>query len=483
MMKKGMLFETIVVLLLIVLVFALYVMVTTGGPSEQWAVSGVISSPDGYAYGNLLMGDNGTIYTVDGQNIHAIGPDGHVQWSLAIPNVLYGVNVDSWRGQRAVTNNGTVYVVLTPTDYSGRGEMVAISHEGRFLWGKAYSPGDYPWDFWVRNGQLYLLQPDRLAVYYNNGTEVWHLTDLKLAPAIDENGSIYMMKGYNGETIAACEPNGWYDWHKDIWDYGLGGVQPGTFIDPLYNNHTVYVILQGGVLALNQDGSLKWKKAYATGVLLFSSFDDRGNLYLQSGSRVFYVNPDGDETTITYSYEVQNDARQTSVGDDIFYAVHTISAIDNAQSGYPMYMNYNDTVNALAGLSPYDLMYLGNRTLDQLDTIRIDAYSIKTGQQLWNYTLPLRKRSVTLSASNYRGLLAQTYDIDSIQKDNTISLGEWYRSRNISEGTTAVDSSSGTDLMLSDGVLYVNFWSYNYEVPAFFGRVEVHICRRHLCLK
>lgn len=85
--KKDMLFEAIVVLLLIVLVFILYVMVTGGGPSasEEWNLSGLINSTSYYNFGNMFVGDDGTLYTVDGKSVHAIDTDGHVRWSIEIP--------------------------------------------------------------------------------------------------------------------------------------------------------------------------------------------------------------------------------------------------------------------------------------------------------------------------------------------------------------------------------------------------------------
>ena len=101
-MKKGMLFEAVAVLLLIVLVFILYVMVATGGSSTsgEWTLSGVISNPENGIYGdNMFTGDNGMLYTVDGKNVNAINANGSIQWSLAIPNLLNDTVIEKWVGR------------------------------------------------------------------------------------------------------------------------------------------------------------------------------------------------------------------------------------------------------------------------------------------------------------------------------------------------------------------------------------------------
>ena len=138
-MKKSMLFEAVVVLLLILLAFVLYVMVTSStGASDQWTLPGMVGSPGDSLYGNMFTGDDGMLYTVDGTNVNAIDQVGHLQWSLKIPYLLNGINVEKWMGDQAEADNGTFYIELVSADEFPAlpSEILAISPEGRLLWAK-----------------------------------------------------------------------------------------------------------------------------------------------------------------------------------------------------------------------------------------------------------------------------------------------------------------------------------------------------------
>ena len=145
--NKGMLFEAIVVLLLVFLIFILYVMVTNNGPtaSEEWNQSGVIGSTDEYNFGNMFIGSDGTLFTVDGITIHAINTNGHDKWSLDIPYLIgkyrdpeiYG-NA-TWTERGATSYNGTLYIIVMVSDSWYNQELLAISPDGKLLWGKIYT--------------------------------------------------------------------------------------------------------------------------------------------------------------------------------------------------------------------------------------------------------------------------------------------------------------------------------------------------------
>ena len=114
-----MLFEAVAVLLLIFLVFLMYVMVTpNSGASQKWTLPSVVSNASGEAYNNIFIGNNGTVYTVNGTSVNGISPVGQLLWSMLIPNLLNespllnGTNIDTWQGLKAVTDNGTLYIEL-----------------------------------------------------------------------------------------------------------------------------------------------------------------------------------------------------------------------------------------------------------------------------------------------------------------------------------------------------------------------------------
>ena len=111
--------------------------------------------------------------------------------------------------------------------------------------------------------------------------------------------------------------------------------------------------------------------------------------------------------------------------------------------------------------------YLGNRTMGQLDTIRITANDTKTGKTLWNYTLPLEKHTVIVNDLNCKSLMI---DSNTIRDDNNITPAQWYSSRNLTYGTKVIGSWAYANLVPTKDVLYVSYWVYTYEVPTFFNQ-------------
>lgn len=345
--KKDMLFEAIVVLLLIVLVFILYVMVTGGGPSasEEWNLSGLINSTSYYNFGNMFVGDDGTLYTVDGKSVHAIDTDGHVRWSIEIPYLLNDFrNLEAWggvtwRARRAVTDNETLYIELSPSDFSTISELLAISPDGVLLWGKRYARTNLPKNIDAKNGLLY--------VKFSNNTTVY---------------------GAEGKESVLAPDN----------------IPSGLFVRTVTDNN------------------------------------------------------------ITYTYQPVSDVNTS----ELYYSHYDSS-----------FLEYYDHKNF------WELV--GNRTLDQLDTILITADDAKTEKLLWNYSLPIEKRIIVVNESNYKDLMV---DYDDIKKDNAVSPEEWYQSRNIPYSIKYVNSWAEAHLIPTKDVLYVSYWTYNYEVPTFFDQ-------------
>lgn len=473
-MKKSMLFEAVLVLLLIVLAFALYLMVAAGGPSSgQWALSGVIGSPAYDTFGNIFTGNDGTIYTVDGSHIYAIGPDGRIRWNATIPYLLSGRCVDSWTGYSAIADNGTLYVEVQPTDPNIHcGELLAVSSQGKLLWGNGYVTCDGPGEISATIGRLYVWSPGNLTVYNGNGTEAWHVDVQSMRqiymPAVADDGTVYLLEGPQGENLTAYGPDGRLKWSGDIGQYGLGSLPVNAnYHKLLYDDHTVYVPLQGGLLAVNEDGSLKWKEPYNdSGTMVFwdAPFDHEGNVYLQDGSRIFYVDAEGAAHTFTDTFNYAGPYYDVDAEDGIVYTYQTAWATDASSPGYPSHESVEDAMKN-GDLSIVQL--LGNRTLSMLDTVRVTAYDLKTGDEKWSYRLPLDEHVDTVSQSDYMNLYP---DNDAIMNDNAQSPADWYSSRNISYGTKIVSGWSCAELMPVNGIVYVNLWSYNYEVPTFFGQ-------------
>lgn len=125
-MKKPMIFEGIVAILIIILLFVLYLMVTDGGLTANnaninWIVVGNDTITD------LYPASDGTLYAFMGDlgnNISAISPDGSVKWTLYIP-AEWRVSNRHWGSTSSVitghpddiypvyaTDNGSLYLYL-----------------------------------------------------------------------------------------------------------------------------------------------------------------------------------------------------------------------------------------------------------------------------------------------------------------------------------------------------------------------------------
>ena len=226
-MKKGMLFEAVVVVLLILLSFTLYLMVTTGpGSSDSWTISGVTSksgyspfSPYYLTGSNMFVGENGILYTVDGRNIHALDKNGNIIWSAAIPDhynkTIHGMTYDIsargekdiWIGLDATVANGTLYTLVIPTNPATiQAALLAISPDGTIEWelpfsnsGDGTGNGTYvlgsPQKLTVIDSNIYVDMSVDVAVIATNGTFLWSVgRDMYYrSSSIDPEGNLYTM--------------------------------------------------------------------------------------------------------------------------------------------------------------------------------------------------------------------------------------------------------------------------------------------------
>lgn len=475
-----MLFEAVAVLLLIVLVFVLYVMVTSGGSSSSsgYILSGVISNPGSSGYSdNMFIGDKGMLYTVDGKNVNAIGRNSSIVWSFAIPDLLNNTEIESWVGQKAATDNGTLYIELAPVNDAlvpNVTELLSISSQGKLLWAKPFAPNS----FFAYDGSLYLVFrnfPTYLAVYDANGTEVWRATDVWSIPAFGENGNVYMLKGMTGYELDACTQDGVSLWQINTSEYNMGNTWSYNQENIFYYNHTILLPLQLGLIALNEDGSLKWKAPYDISASLFEDqpIDNIGNIYFHEGSRIFYISPDGVETTLT-NYFIQTGLNMNSgtspsqiidLNNKILYS-YQMQYANNNNSPLVGYMGQEEIESEMSNPEAWKFNLFGNRSLNQLDTLQINAVSPVSGNELWNFNLPVSEHTVTFTELNYRSLVVFS---NGIENDNKKTPSNWYSSRNITYGKTVVGNYSIVDMKTSNGILYVYFWTYNYQIPTFFG--------------
>jgi predicted transcriptional regulator len=502
-----MLFEAVAMLLLIFLIFLMYMMVApNSSASQKWAISGVVGNGSGGVYTNMFIGNDGTVYTVNGTSVNAISPEGQLQWSMPIPNLLNNSLVNGtniiWQGVNAVTDNGTLYIDLTPVNppqydqpqgaYPGD-ELLVISPQGKLIYSKTTGVED----FYAKNGYLYVLDGN-IYVFDSLGDEKWSAINVR-SFVVSDSGTAFLLRTTNGYVVNGSEVNGFeldvctQDGHYlsqiNTSDYGMGEAAYDSSL--LYSNHMVYLLLQGGIIAFNENGTMKWEYTYNTSpqswsVLEFkysgfssSPFDNNGDLYLQQGPRVFYLSPDGVETMVTDNYNTSLSPALMDGEDGLIYTYQMISA-NNSYYNYGMMVLDGSIDDMISGeiqdgywpgndvLSDVS-QDMGNRTLDQLNSVQISAIYIANSQEAWNYTLPLYKHTTTLTRSNYMYLIPYS---DGIAKENTGTPTEWYQSNNITFGKKILVGTSYLDMANYNSTLYVNFWSLNYEYPAFFSQSE-----------
>lgn len=502
-MKRSSLFEVILALLLIALLFVTYVMVMTGGQTatEKWTVPDVAANPENMVYGNVFSCDNGMLYTVDGRNIHALDGNGSTIWSYDIPNkfLLQG-DTGRWAGLKAATDNrNNLYIIISSEAVNGNfyhnWQFLAISPNGKLLWNR--TPPNFiqqggP-DIKVHGDRLYYFTGEEEYILDLNGNEVKWIKGVYSQPSVDENGILYLVPGrIECTSIKAYAPDGSLLWSHDFDEYGLGNIIVPRYNEmPIYDNHTLYVWLEHGALALNQDGSLKWKlpfNSYNTGMHR-AWFDSNGDVYLSfqvmSGPSygtpdILVVHPDGTQEALGHIANIDRiiDARDIHGG--VAYCVDVISSQSTGEwYGYEphegliedlkrYYMNDSSTSPPGLGMPKLDKLP-NNRGINDLDTYNITAYNVKTGEGLWSYTIPLSPQRTVLNPSNANKVIFYTQGIDD---DNSVTPVEWYASNGIPQGKKALCSYSWIDLAPSKKLLYLDFWSYNYEVPAFYNQSQ-----------
>jgi hypothetical protein len=215
MMKRPMYFEGIVAILLIMLCFVMYLMLTGNTiTSSQWQVTG--SGP----VSSVQLGSDGTLYAFaqdSGNDIYAIGSDGKVKWNYHVPgqwrvsnmiSVRAGDGLRSSEGPVFASDNGTLYLYVrqndtqsysfvsvfdfhervTPDGSPSSSEIIAISPGGKPLWTAVI--GDYYWtidnvNVNVKNGQVYAFTGYNLTVLDTSGKQLFKLDNVSYPPAVD----------------------------------------------------------------------------------------------------------------------------------------------------------------------------------------------------------------------------------------------------------------------------------------------------------
>ncbi|MBU0496910.1 MAG: PQQ-binding-like beta-propeller repeat protein, partial [Candidatus Thermoplasmatota archaeon] len=201
-----------------------------------------------------VLADDGTVYVANlGGVVWALNPNGTTKW-------VYDTHGSDIWGDIAIADDGTLYVG------AHSGYLYAIYPNGTLRW-------KYKTDDVIRgtpsigdDGTVYTYSWDDYlyAFYPNNGTVKWR-TSFPLGEetnvAIATDGTLY----YGGEDLWAFYPNGTLRWvfdpgeHHQIDCSNIAISAEGT----LYFGTQVNEVDGGDIVAVNPDGTLKWRKRIA----------------------------------------------------------------------------------------------------------------------------------------------------------------------------------------------------------------------------
>lgn len=470
-----MIFEGIVAILLIMLCFTLYVMIASSGDkTNNWEIAG--SGP----VSNIHLGDDGTLYAFVGQTgntVYAIDENGSVRWKLDVPD-KWRVYNDYWRsgpniydayssspvgGPVFATDNGTLYLYvresgpasstnggLPPSGLRLEERLMAISPDGSVEWDALLGNYSEPYsdvNLYVWNGTIYAYNDYKLTLFNRMGAVVYSIDRVSDAPAIDEDGIIYLSVARPQETypgfnepmgfLRAYYPNGTLYWAKE-----LSAIRPDVAEDlrhtygtlPIYQHGILYVPIQDGVVALYTNGTTRWSVFMRdSGASLFRDLpiDGQDRLYLQ-----YYKNYKNGVLNLMI---LGQDGRQIPGGEAVGY--------DNQFArGDPGEGRIYD----FAGL-----VYDNRSSLDNLVTYRIVAHDMASGSNDWTFTVPLEKTGRAIISKGNAGMLDPGVPGSDVSFVTIMMSGNGTR--------RDIESISALNIMPGKGRVYISLFTANYE--------------------
>ena len=324
-MKKSMVFEGIVAILLILLIFLMLAMLLGVSPPKEVSGIGDIN----YTYAS----NDNTLYVLSDNTIRAIDGSGTQNWTFTIPGqwsvCYYGYYPGIMRGDSKPqlyqgnpimsSGNGILYVYVKParpgpSSYYLDGALMAISG-GSELWEvpitghnvsyPAWWGSDYLSDPWQFSDTVVYTGGDNVYVFHDynetaigaNGTVLWNIGNVTDPMSVDDAGFAYgvhsvaplpakqkypysiYLPDYRepSGTIDAFYPNGTLYWERQIETPLARQSMAGDML-PLYNNGIVYAPMNDGITALYANGTTKWTKIYDGTDFKFDWQFDPGNL-------------------------------------------------------------------------------------------------------------------------------------------------------------------------------------------------------------
>lgn len=492
---RGALFESLLAIAAILLIFLIYLMVSGYAftTTETRATVKWDAPANGTIY-YLLACEDGTLRALMDGRISAISSDGSILWYVDVPDrwwmgsryfepaadvgpdgtlyVYLRANVTRAAMERGVpyTYGGEYYVDMdehnkrlmdaykgTEFAYSLDERVLAISRSGEILWSLPLATGLYNADISVRNGTVYVYHGHHETAIDEDGGIIWDVGDVGAAPTVDDEGYVYSVVPINGSRtngrvltgiVQAYYPNGTAWWRSDVGEPSF--VQPIQGMDgraPLYDHGTLYLPLSCGVAALDRNGSVKWAKHYNSSTALFElgPFDDEGNIYL----RCFEGRRGVNECSMPGApYNIEGSR------------LYILRPDGTGLASMPDSTAYSYVKDGIA--YRVDPLPCGNN-LSDLGSATLTAKDLKANATLWSYTFtPGEVGGAIINESNIKGFLLED-DVRNAQWFNGMNA------RGLNVTPTSVSGNVDVTVVQGRDVTYVGFWTYRYDSPAIYN--------------
>ena len=505
-MDRAAIFETILVLLLILLGCALFIGISAGptGSGGNWSTSSVNATP--YMFAG--SGDKLYIFNVLWDDTHqgdtdikVLSPEGNMLWSYAVSMPWSAVNqwernpvarqYTEWGSPQPVsviesslvfaTDKDTLYLYLRNVGTAATGvskEKVIAIRDGHAIWERPLS-GDV-----ARSGsladaslevvgdRLYAYRSYSLSVFGTNGTLLFDIGNVSDPPSVDPEGNVYVTEVTDGpevltvndynvgpqsmkipmpsNQIASYSPNG-----TRRWEASINGTPTRQVVDrkavpdgcdlPLYNDGRLYVPLEHGMAALDTDGKALWNVSIDDNVSLLATmpFGPDGTAYMVPDSKQGYW-----MSKAGVFYAINPDGNVSVIkteGLDLY-----LMAVSQGTGYYGQSWGQEDSTQDVGSL---------------LD-VNITALDLREGSIRWNLTIaPAKITTVVADRQNVLRLFpAQNQGYNSIfyTEDHPELLDRI-------DLIYLVEKSSWVNVLAGGNVVYVGYYLLSYEYPEGYG--------------